>query len=198
MLPPTAFPATIEYTPRSPQVHLAGPPVWRAKQRGGERRRAAAAEAVLAATRIETALEERCPGALPPHAVAEAGVVVAPAAQLADAVAHLLRPVRVMQVEPLIEQVLHFPGQPQQDITRSRRALGRTGLQDGLELVVVDRGNHRRVHQARRNPGRRQPGDRREARPRRRCPRLHPALQLIVERRHTDKYLDQSFRGELL
>src|SRR5687768_18611295 len=166
MLPPTAFPATIEYTPRSPEVHLAGPPIWRTKQRGGERCRAAAAEAVPAATRLETALEECRPGALPPHAVAETRVVVSPAAQLADTVAHLLRPVRVMQVEPLIEQVLHFPGQPQQDITSSRRALRRPGLQDGFELVVVDRGNHRRVHQARRNPGRREPGDRREPRPR--------------------------------
>src|SRR5688572_24389130 len=121
MPPWPALPASSEYTPRSPQFHLIGRPVWRAKPLGCEWRRAAASEPVPAAAGLEPALEQLRPRPLPAHAVAEAGIVVAAAAKLANTVPDPLRPVGEMSLEPFIEEILDLARQPQQDITRRRR-----------------------------------------------------------------------------
>ena len=60
---------------------------------------------------------------------------------------------RVVDLEPLGEQILYLMGQAQEDIARRPGAGGGGGGEDVLELHIVERRDHRRRHDAHRNGG---------------------------------------------
>ena len=104
--------------------------------------------------------------------------------------------VGVVRLEPFDEQVAHFERQAKQHIARALDARHRRGIEDALDVGVVDRRNDRRHHHRGRNAGRRQLPQRLETAARRRRARLHGARELGIERRHRQRDLDQVALGE--
>ena len=96
-----------------------------------------------------------------------------------------------MDLQPFAKHVAQFARQPQDDIARLARAGGIGAGEDRLELLVVDRRNDRRGHDARRHAGVVERLDRLEPLLRRRRARLHLTRQRPIERRHRDEDLDQ-------
>src|SRR5579871_4296219 len=106
-------------------------------------------------------------------------------------------PLRVVRLEPLPEQMLNLVGQPQQDIARPARAALRGSFENRLELVIIERGDHRRRHHYGRYPRRVQLGKRTQPCLRRGGARLHRALQVSVESRDTDGNARQPIASHL-
>src|SRR3954453_22224869 len=88
--------------------------------------------------------------------------------------------------QPLAEKVAQFEWQAQQNISRFLPPGGRRGIEDALDLHVVDRGNDWRDHHGGRDTGLREFAQRFEPSGRRRGTRLHHARQLRIEARHRE------------
>ncbi len=96
-----------------------------------------------------------------------------------------------MDLQPFAEHVAQFVRQPKHDIASLTRS-GRIGAgQDCLQFLIVDRGNDRRGHHARRHAGVVERLDRLEPLLRRRRTGLHLAGEPTIERGHGYKDLDQ-------
>ena len=100
-----------------------------------------------------------------------------------------------MRLEPLLEQVLDLVGQAQEHVARRPRPGLGGGLEDALELGVVQGRDHGRRHHADRDPGSAEPADRLQ--PPLGCgrPRLHASGKPAVEGGHRHEDLGQAPLG---
>src|SRR6516164_6452069 len=112
----------------------------------GRQPRSRLVEAALLAGEFEAAANH--PGDRPTasHALAPARVVVLAAAGLADELEHVAVAVGKISHQPFAEQVTHFERKPQQHVAGLPHADGGGGIQDALDLGIVERGDHRRHH----------------------------------------------------
>ncbi len=170
---------------------LAALPAGRGRrpERGGiQRALFADVEPEAAAGDFEAARQQHRIDALALEARAEAGVVQTAAAHRPDSRQHVRRAQRNVVVQPLLEQIFDFERQAQQDVTGGGCAGGCGGLQNFLQLVIGERGDHRRREYADRHARLRQCGYGLEAGGGRRRARLETALQFFVEGRHADHH----------
>ncbi len=93
--------------------------------------------------------------------------------------------------QPFAEEVAHFERKPQQHVAGLPHADGGGGIEDALDLGVVERGDHRGHHDRGRHARRGQLPQRLEPARRRRRSRLHHAGEPGIERRHRQRHLDQ-------
>src|SRR4051812_38320694 len=123
------------------------------------------------------------------HALSPLRVIVLAAAHVTDQLEYVVVAVRKVFDQPLAEKVAQFEWQAQQNISRFLHPGGRRGIEDALDLHVVDRGNDRRDHHGGRDTGLREFAQRFEPSGRRRGTRLHHTRQLRIEARHRESHL---------
>lgn len=168
----------------------------RAEQRGLERRAGAAVQAVAAAGAVEALPEQVGIRALATHAPAEGRVVFPAAADLADAAHDVFGAQGILFGQPVLEQRADFVGQAQHCVAGPQGAGLRGRLEDGLEFVVVERGNDRREHHGGGNARFGQTFDGRQPAAGRRRARLHAALELVVQRGDAQRDLGKAQPGK--
>ena len=108
-------------------------------------------------------------------------VVVAAAVHLADEAHHALRAVGVMRLEPVAEQRRDLARQAQDDVAGAAGAGVAGGLEQGLDLVVVEAGDHRADRDPHRAAGLGQAADREQTALGSGGARLHRAGEPAVE-----------------
>src|SRR4051794_539337 len=113
----------------------------------------AAVETEPLARRLETAADH--PGDRPGagHPLAPLRVVIFAAAHVADQLEDVAFAVGEIFAQPLAEQIAQLQWQPQQNVTGFLHTNGSSGIEDALDLHVVDRRNDRRDHHRGRNAG---------------------------------------------
>src|SRR6185437_12437563 len=110
-------------------------------------------EAEALARLLEAQLQQVGIGARAGHALAPFRGIDLAAARLLYQRENVLRLVGVMAVEPVLDQRPQFERQPQQDRAGIDRAVRRAGLEDSVELTVIERRDHGGCEDAHRNPG---------------------------------------------
>src|SRR6516162_8500173 len=116
-------------------------------------RRARPVEAELLAGQLKAPADHPRDRSATGHALAPAGVVILAAAGLADEPEHMLVTIREICHQPFAKQVAHLQRQSQQHVAGLLHAHGRRGIENALDLLVVERGDHRRHHDGCRRAG---------------------------------------------
>ena len=106
----------------------------------------------------------------------------------------MLRPQRVVLVQPFKEQVANFQRQPQQHVRRGGGAGVPRAGQDGFHFAVVEGRNHRGEQQGNRNSGSRQRLDACQPGPARGGPGLQQPLEVGVQGGNADRDRAQPVR----
>ena len=104
---------------------------------------------------------------------------------------------RRVDFEPFLEQRRHFERQLQHGVARALRAGGGGALEDGFELGVGERRDHRCRHHRNRNAGLAQRGNGFDAPLGRGGARLERSRELAIERRHRHRHRRQAFLRHL-
>src|SRR5882672_5717318 len=133
-----------------------------------------------------------------PLTVVKGRVVERAAVHLPDQAQDVLRAVRIVLAEPFLEQRLDLVRQPKEHVARGPRSALGGPLEDRLELVIVESGDHGGGHDARRYAVRRQLAEHVQSLLRAGGPRLEAPLELVVERGHADIDRGKPVGGELL
>ncbi|MCY1184285.1 hypothetical protein D9M73_249650 [compost metagenome] len=108
----------------------------------------------------------------------------------------MVRPLRVVRLQPFLEQRADFPRQAQQHVAGAARAGGVGGFQQAFQLAVVDHRDHRRAQHTHRHARPTQHADRPQACGRRGGAGFEDALELVVEGGQADEHLQQTPAGQ--